>query len=321
VSARRARAYAWGALVALVRAETLAFVAALALAPAAALAPAVALANPHGPGFTSAAAPVLDGGAPAADAPPGVLGSIGIDQRLGETVPLDLLFRDENGAAVRLGDLFGGKPVVLALVYYECPMLCTHVLNGLTSALSVLKLDVGREFNVITLSFNPAESHELAAAKKHTYVERYGRAGAAEGWRFLTGDSTAIAALTEAVGFRYAFDEEMGEFAHASGITVLTPQGTLSRYFYGIEYSPRDLRLGLIEAADGRIGTPVDKVLLYCYRYDPATGKYGAVAMNMVRVGGIVTVLTLSGFLIVSIRHDKRRGRGAGDGDGVEAAS
>lgn len=245
---------------------------------------------------------------PAVAQPPGILGGIGIDQRLGESIPLELSFVDETGQAVRLKDYFGEKPVILSLVYYECPMLCTQILNGLTSALAVTTLDVGKDFRVLTVSFDPGETPELAADKKSVYLERYGREGAEEDWHFLTGDEDAIAALTRAVGFRYELDPETGEYAHASGIMVLTPQGRLSRYFYGIEYSPRDLRLGLVEASENKIGNVVDQLLLFCYRYDPTTGQYGAVALNMVRVGGVVTLVTLSGFLIVSLRRE-RRGR------------
>ena len=260
-----------------------------------------------GPGALS---PASSG--PAADAAPQIFRDVGIDQRLGESVPQGLVFRDETGRSVRLGEYFAlGKPVVLSLVYYECPMLCTQVLNGLASALGVLTMDAGKEFTVITASFNPRETPELAAEKKRNYLARYDREGAAEGWHFLTGDSASIAALTKAVGFRYAWDPEINQYAHASGITVLTPAGVVARYFFGIEYSPRDLRLALVEASSGKIGTPVDDLLLYCYKYDPASGKYGPVVMNMVRVGGIVTLATLGVFLFVSLRGDRRRAQAA----------
>lgn len=240
---------------------------------------------------------------------PPALRGVEIQQRLNEKVPLDLAFRDEAGRGVRLRDYFGKRPVVLALVYYECPMLCTQVLNGLASALGAISLDAARDFEVVTVSFDPRETPELAAGKKRTYLARYRRPGAEAGWHFLTGDATAIAALTEAVGFRYRFDPQTDQFAHGSAVFVLTPGGTLSRYLYGIEYAPRDLRLALIESAQGRIGTPVDQVLLYCFHYDPTTGKYGAVAMNIIRLGGIVTIAALSLFLLAAWRKE-RRGRG-----------
>ncbi len=250
--------------------------------------------------------------APATQGKPSILREVGIDQRLGESIPLDLYFRDENGRDVRIGDYFAnGKPVILSLVYYECPMLCTQVLNGLASALDIVTMDAGKEFTVLTVSFNPRETPELAAAKKKSYLERYSRPGAEEGWHFLTGDSASIAALTHAAGFRYAWDPEINQYAHASGITVLTPRGVLARYFFGIEYSPRDLRLSLIEASENRIGTPVDHLLLYCYQYDPVTGKYGAVALNMVRAGGVATIVCLGAFLFFSLRAERRRARAA----------
>jgi len=219
-----------------------------------------------------------------------LLENVGIDQRLGEQLPLDLVFRDENGSAVRLGDYFGRKPVVLALVYYNCPMLCNQVLNGLTSALGVVSFDVGKEFEVVTVSFDPRETPQLASSKKETYIQWYKREGAAEGWHFLTGERASIEKLTEAVGFHYKFDQSTDQFIHASGIMIATPQGTLARYFYGIEYAPKDMRLGLIEASDNRIGNPVDRLLLFCYHYDPAAGKYGAVAMNILRLAGVATI-------------------------------
>ncbi|MFN2387581.1 MAG: SCO family protein, partial [Thermoanaerobaculia bacterium] len=232
-------------------------------------------------------AAVLAGDAPApADGRPRALRGVEIAQRLNQRVPLEVPFRDEAGRAVRLGDYFGKRPVVLALVYYECPMLCTQVLNGLAAALGAVSFDTGREFDVVAVSFDPRETPKLAAEKKRTYVTRYGRPGAEKGWHFLTGDAASIAALTEAVGFRYRFDPETGQFAHASAVYVLTPEGVLARYFYGIEYAPRDLRLSLVEASRGRVGSPVDQLLLYCFHYDPVEGKYGAVAMNMVRLGG-----------------------------------
>lgn len=239
---------------------------------------------------------------------PGVLRDVGIEQKLNEQVPLDLQFRDEMGEAVRLGTYFGGKPVVLALAYYECPMLCTLVLNGLSGALKALAFDIGTQYEVVTVSFNPEDTPERAAAKKRTYVKDFGRGNAEHGWHFLTGDAAAIESLTRAVGFRYKYVPEQKQYAHAAGIVVLTPQGRISKYFYGVEFSPRDLRLGLVDAAGGRIGTMVDQLLLYCFHYDPATGKYGAAAMNAVRAAGALTVAALAAFLAASLRRE-RRGR------------
>jgi protein SCO1/2 len=240
---------------------------------------------------------------------PPVLRDVGFDQRLDEQVPLDLVFKDETGQSVQLGDYFNGKPVILVLAYYRCPMLCTEVLNGLVRALLDVPFDVGKEFNVITLSFDPRETPELAAAKKKTYLERYGRPGADEGWHFLTGEQDSITQLTEAVGFRYTYDARNDQFAHASGIMVLTPTGKISRYFYDITYSPRDLRLGLVEASENKIGSPADHILLFCFHYDPAEGKYGPVIMNFVRLGGVLTLLALGTFITVLWRQDRRRTR------------
>ncbi len=239
-----------------------------------------------------------------------VLSEVGIDQRLGDAIPLDLAFRNEAGEAVRLGDYLGEKPAILSLVYYECPMLCTQILNGLLASLRVLSFDVGSEFEVITVSFDPEETADLAREKKESYVGRYGRKGAASGWHFLTGDSASIEALTRAVGFRYVYDPGSELFAHASGVMVLTPEGRLSRYFYGIEYAPRDLRLGLIEASANEIGTAVDEVLLYCFRYDPSSGKYSLVIMNVVRLAGIATVGLLGGFVFIMLRRERRQSGG-----------
>jgi len=236
---------------------------------------------------------------------PGILSKIAIDQRIGYQVPLDLPFVDENGRHVRLGDYFGKRPVILALVYYECPMLCTQVLNGLVSAISVMNFEVGREFDVVAVSFNPKEGPGLASQKKANYLHRYGRPKSADGWHFLTGNENSIRRLTDAVGFRYEYDENIKQFAHGAAIEVLTPKGTLARYFYGIEYSPRDLRLGLIEASEERIGSVVDDVLLFCYHYDPSTGKYGSTVLGIVRVAGIATVVAFAVFLTVSLRREQ----------------
>jgi protein SCO1/2 len=249
-----------------------------------------------------AAAPGL-----AQDGRPPALRDLGFDQKLGEPLPLDVSLRDESGTPVRLGDYFGEKPVVLTMVYYECPMLCTLTLNGLSGAMDVLRFDAGAEYEVVTVSFDHRETPELARAKKAAYVERYGRSGAEQGWHFLTGDEAELRRLTDALGFRYAWDEETQQFAHPAGIVVATPDGTIARYLYGIEYAPKDLRLALVEASEGRVGSAVDQVLLFCYRYDPATGRYGAVALNLVRAGGVLTVLALLAFWAVMWRRDHPR--------------
>jgi protein SCO1 len=236
---------------------------------------------------------------------PKVLKEIGFDQNLNQQVPLDLPFVDEQGRAVKLGDYFGSKPVVLTLVYYDCPMLCTQVLNGLVSSLGVLSLDVGKDFEVVTVSFDPREKPPLAAAKKAGLLERYHRPGAAAGWHFLTGDQDAITRLTKAVGFRYVWDDSLKQFAHPTGIMVLTPQGRIARYLFGIEYGPRDLRFALIDATHGTIGSAVDQVLLYCYHYDPSTGRYGFVVMRAVRIAGAATVLLLGAFIVILVRKER----------------
>ena len=245
---------------------------------------------------------------------PSVLYQVSFDQRLNEQLPLDLPFTDEAGRRVRLGEYFGTKPVVLAFVYYECPMLCTQVLNGLTSSLNVLEQTVGREFDVVAVSFDPRETPVLADGKKRAHLDRYQRPESINGWHFLTGDQAAIQALTAAAGFRYVWDERTQQFAHPSGIIVTTPQGRIARYFFGIEYPSRDLKFALMESSAGRIGTLVDRLLLYCYHYDPATGSYGLVAMNAVRVGAALTLIALVGFVVVSIRREGRSGGGSGSG-------
>ncbi len=235
-----------------------------------------------------------------------ILKDIGIDQHLDEQIPLDLPFKDEFGQTVHLKDYFGEKPVILSLVYYDCPMLCTMILNGLLASLNPMNIDIGKDFEVVTVSFNPAETPELAMRKKTGYVEQYDRSGAKNGWHFLTGDEASIKALTNAVGFRYRYDEEQKQFVHASGIMVLTPDGTLSKYFYGIEYPSRDLKLGLIEASKSNIGSFSDQVLLYCYHYDPTTGKYGLAIMNVLRFFGTLTIVLLGGFMFIMLRKDHR---------------
>ncbi len=240
------------------------------------------------------------------NAQPAILREIGIDQKLNAQLPLALAFRDESGQTVLLQQYFGAKPVILAFVYYECPMLCTQVLNGLLESLKTLSFDVGNQFEVVTVSFDPGETSALAAAKKEIYLKQYGRAGAEPGWHFLTGDTTSIRQLTQAAGFRYKYDPATDQFAHASGIMVITPEGKIARYFYGIEYPARDLRLALVEASQNLIGSLVDQVLLYCFHYDPAIGKYGLVIMNVLRLAGIATVLTLATFMIVMFRRDRK---------------
>ena len=244
---------------------------------------------------------------PPAGARPAILKDVGIDQKLGAPIPLDLIFQDEQGRPVRLGQYFGARPVVLVLAYYNCPMLCTQVLNGVLSSMRALSFDAGKEFQVVAVSFDPRDRPADAAAKKAPYVREYGRPGAEQGWHFLTGGPGSIARLTQAAGFRYKYDDAIGQFAHASAIFVLTPDGRISRALYGIEYAPRDLRLALIEASDRKIGTPVDQLLLYCYHYDPKIGKYGAVVMNLVRMGGAAAVAILSSFLFIMWRLDRKR--------------
>jgi protein SCO1 len=248
---------------------------------------------------------VLAGGAAAQAERPSALRDVGFDQRLGQALPLDLVLRDEAGRAVRLGDYFGQRPVVLSLVYYECPMLCTLTLNGLVSALGVLPWNPGQEFELVTVSFDPRETPAQAAAKKKAYLARYQRPQAQAGWHFLTGDEAALRTLTGAVGFRYTWDDASKQFAHPAGVVVATPDGRLARYLFGIEYAPKDLRLALVEASEGRVGSPVDQLLLFCYRYDPATGRYGAALMRVMRAGAILTLLVLGGFMLVSFRRDR----------------
>jgi len=261
------------------------------------------------PGMPQPNSPLYGGGTQTGQTSTGlppVLKQVGLDQRLNEQVPLDAVFKDEQGREVRLGQFFGKKPVVLSLVYYNCPMLCTQVLNGMLGSFKQVGFNIGDQFEVVTVSFDPGETPSLAAAKKDTYVKAYNRRGVEAGWHFLTGDEANIKRLTEAVGFRYVWDEQTKQFAHASGIIVLTPEGKIANYFYGIEYSPRDLRLALVESSQNKIGTPVDALMLYCYHYDPATGKYGAVVMNIMRLGGIVTVFLIIGLLLVLRRRSGR---------------
>ena len=233
---------------------------------------------------------------------PEALQEVKIEQKLDQQLPLDLVFRDESGREVKLGQYFGQKPVVLAFVYYDCPMLCTQVLNGMVTSFRVLPFEVGKEFDVVTISFDPRETPELAQKKKNVYVNYLPekmRARAAAGWHFLTGDEANIAKITDAAGFRYRYDEKTQQFAHASAIMVTTAHGKLSRYYYGIEYPARDLRLGLIETSANKIGSPVEQLLLYCYHYDPATGKYGLVVMRVMRIAGVITLLGIAAMLLL----------------------
>jgi protein SCO1/2 len=239
------------------------------------------------------------------DSRPPALRDVGIDQRLNEQAPLDVMFRDETGKAVRLGDYFGNKPVILALVYYRCPMLCTLALNGLVRTMRVMPFDAGDQYTVVTVSFDPHETPALAAAKKAEYLTHYARPGGAAGWHFLTGEESSIRRLSEAVGFHYNYDPQSGQYAHTTGLVVLTPQGKIARYFYGVEFSSRDLRLSLVEASANRIGSRVDEILLFCFHYDPATGKYGLVIARIIQFAGAVTVLLLGSFVAVMLLREK----------------
>ena len=235
-----------------------------------------------------------------------VFDEVGIDQNLDGQIPLDLSFRDEEGKSVSLGSYFGSKPVILSLVYYRCPMLCTQVLNGMVQTFKTIGFTAGKEFEVVTVSIDPTEPSSLAARKKNQYVEEYGRSGVEDGWHFLTGDQESISRLAKTVGFRYVYDEKTTQFAHASGIMVATPGGKLARYLYGIEYPAKDLTFSLMEASQERIGSPVQRLLLLCYHYDPLTGKYGVVVMNLLRGGGLLALVLLGGFMVVNFRRDKK---------------
>ncbi|MGA6983055.1 MAG: SCO family protein [Candidatus Sulfotelmatobacter sp.] len=242
---------------------------------------------------------------PPANTRPPRLQNVGIEQHLDAQVPPDLAFMDESGKAVKLGDYFGRKPLILNLVYYNCTMLCGEALAGLASAMRLVKFDVGNEFDVITVSFDPRDTPQMAAVKKADYVKRYGRPNAAAGWHFLTGSAQSIDALAKTVGFQYQYDEKSNQFAHATAIMLLTPQGRISRYFYGVDFPPKDLRMGLVEASKGNIGNVVDAVLLYCYHYDPQTGKYGAMVANILKLAGAATILLLGGLFFTLWRLDR----------------
>ena len=237
---------------------------------------------------------------------PAILDKVGIDQKIGQQLPLDAVFRDESGRAVKLGDYFGARPVVMALAYYECPMLCTQVLNGMTGALKTLSFDAGNDFDVVVISINPREKPALAAQKKSAYVELYGRPQTAAGWHFLTGTEPSIARVADAIGFRYAYDDQIGQYAHGAAIYVATARGVIARYFLGVEFPPSHLRYALVEASNNKLGTVADQVLLLCFHYDPATGKYGVAILRAVRFGGVLTVAAFLTFLLVSLRRERR---------------
>lgn len=255
--------------------------------------------------LAQAGAPSINAGEGGTNQKLAIFDKVGIDQKLNQQVPLDLLFTDEHGQKVKLGQYFGKKPVLLTLVYFQCPMLCSQVLSGLTGTLNgIVRFNVGRDFEIVTVSFDPRDTTKDAAANKDSYLRRYRRAGAEQGWHFLTGGKDQIDALASAVGFRYAWDPEIQQFAHGSALMLLTPDGRMAQYYYGIEYAPRDVQLGLIEASQGKIGNVADQVLLYCYHYDPAKGKYGAAIFNILRISALATMLVLGGFVIVMFRRD-----------------
>lgn len=242
-------------------------------------------------------------------APLPMLKDVRIDQKLDEVVPLDLPFVDETGKDVMLQQYFGTRPVVVALVYYECPMLCTQVLNGLFTSMEPLKLDAGRDFDLVVVSFDPGETPAMAKAKKASYLKHYQRPTADAGIHFLTGRQPAIDRLADAVGFRYAYDETIDQYAHPAAVTILTPQGHVSKYLYGVEFAPMDFRFAVVSAGEGQIGTLVDQALLYCFHYDPATGKYSVAIMTFVRLAGLLTLAGLGAFLFVHLRRERRQNR------------
>jgi len=241
----------------------------------------------------------------AANQPLPQLENVTFKQRLNETLPLDATFTDENGRRVTLGDYFGRKPVVLAFVYYQCPMLCTQVMNGISSALKVLPFKAGDDFDVVLVSFDPRDTPADAAEKERAHLQYWSVPQEAAAWHLLTGDQPTIQRVTSAAGFSYRWDERSGQFAHVSGVLVVTPDGTLSRYFYGVEYSPKELRLALVEAGEGKVGSAIDELLLYCFHYDPESGRYGVVVMNLIRLGGVATMMFIGGFILLSRRRDR----------------
>lgn len=241
---------------------------------------------------------------------PDALKKVGIEQKLGDQLPLETELKDEDGNPVKLGNYFNtGRPVILALVYYECPMLCNQVLNGLTGSLKGMSFEAGREFDVVAISFNARENEkpDLAKNKKASYMERYGHPGAEKGWHFLTGTQESIDAVTKAAGFSYYWDDKSSQFAHAAAIMIVTPSGKLSRYFYGIDYAPKDVKFGIMESAESKVGNRAEQLLLYCYHYDPATGKYGLAILNVIRLGGIATLIGLGAMIFVFWRRNKKK--------------
>lgn len=238
---------------------------------------------------------------------PAALQGVAFEQRLGAQAPMDARFYDEGGTPTRFGDYFGTQPVVLNFVYHSCEDFCPLLIDGLVRTLRAISLNLGEDFVAITVSFDPRDTPAQAAAKKNAAIGRYGRAAAKDGWHFLTGEAESIRRLTESAGFRYNYDSAMARFAHAAGVVVLTPRGKIARYFYGAEISPRDLRLGLIEASENKIGSPIDKLLLFCYRYDPAAGKYGLLITNVIRAAGAVTAVALAGFILIMLRGERRQ--------------
>lgn len=238
--------------------------------------------------------------------PAGLLG-VGITQRLNDAIPLGLVFRNSQGKTVRLANYFGRKPVILSLVYYTCPMLCPLEEDGLLQSLKVMRFTAGKQFNVVTVSFNPRDTPQIAARKRKLYLSEYGRQAAAHGWFFLTGSRASITALTQAVGFHYRYDPQTRAFAHAVAIMVLTPQGRLAQYFYGIRYAAGNLRLALVEASQGKIGSPVDQMILFCYRYNPVTGKYSIVVSHLLTIGGALMLVTIGGLVLILSRGSRHR--------------
>lgn len=241
---------------------------------------------------------------------PNVLKTVGIEQKLGEQLPMDAVFKNEDGKQVKIGDYFGkGRPVILALVYYECPMLCNEVLNGLTGSLKGISFDAGKEFDILAISFDARENDkpDLAKNKKAGYIERYQRPNSANGWHFLTGTQEEIDKVTKAVGFNYEYDKQTDQFAHAGGVMIITPEGKISRYFYGIDYSPKDLKFGIMESAENKVGNPAEQLLLYCFHYDPSTGKYGLAVINVIRIAGVLTLLGMGGMFFIFWRYNKKK--------------
>jgi protein SCO1/2 len=260
------------------------------------------------------------------DKPPALLDGVGIAQRLDQQLPLNLTFTDDAGQQIALGNYFGKKPAILALVYYRCPMLCSEELDGLTSALQMVRFVPGKDFNVIVVSIDPTEGTDLAAAKKREYLKRYGHPETAGGWHFMTGTQPNIDALTQAVGFKYVKlqlpNSNQIQFAHASAIQIVTPEGKLAQYYMGVEYSPKDLLLGLNEASSNRIGSPVDNILTYCYHYNPQTNKHSLIVARVVQMGGGLTVLLLGGFMFLMFRRDMHHdGFANGNGDSANTGS